>query len=61
MKINILNKALFVVDYTQEEIRKIESEGEFDEYIKGLIKNINENETIIKKTIATFIKLVLLK
>ena len=45
MKINILNKALFVVDYTQEEIRKIESEGEFDEYIKGLIKNINENET----------------
>lgn len=45
MKIDILNKAIFVVDYEQEEIRKIESKGEFDNYIKGLIKNINENET----------------
>lgn len=45
MKIDILNKAIFVVDYEQEEIREIESKGEFDTYIKGLITNINENET----------------
>ena len=45
MKIDILNKEIFVVDYEQKEIRKIESKGEFDDYIKGLISNINENET----------------
>ena len=45
MKIDILDKEIFVVDYEQEEIRKIESKGEFDDYIKGLISNINENET----------------
>lgn len=45
MKIDILNKAIFVVDYEQEEITEIDSKGEFDEYIKGLITNINENET----------------
>ncbi len=45
MKIDILNKAIFVVDYEQGEIRKIESKGDFDNYIKGLIKNINENES----------------
>ena len=45
MSIDILNKAIFVVDYEQKEIRKIESKGEFDDYIKGLINNINENET----------------
>ena len=41
MKIDILNKEIFVVDYEQKEIRKIESKGEFDDYIKGLISNIN--------------------
>lgn len=45
MKIDILNKAIFVIDYEQEEFREIESKGEFDTYIKGLINNINENET----------------
>ena len=45
MKIDILNKAIFVIDYEQEELREIESKGEFDTYIKGLINNINENQT----------------
>ncbi len=45
MKIDILNKAIFVIDYEQEELREIESKGEFDAYIKGLINNINGNET----------------
>lgn len=43
--IDIINKAIFVIDYEQEEIRKIESKGEFDTYIKGLINNINKNES----------------
>ena len=45
MGIDILSKAIFVVDYEEEKIREVESKGEFDSYIKGLIKNINENET----------------
>ena len=45
MRIDILNKAIFVIDYEQEELREVESKGEFDTYIKGLINNINENET----------------
>ena len=45
MKIDILNKAIFVIDHEQEELREVESKGEFDTYIKGLINNINENET----------------
>ena len=41
MKIDILNKAIFVIDHEQEELREVESKGEFDTYIKGLINNIN--------------------
>ena len=42
MKIDILNKAIFVIDHEQEELREVESKGGFDTYIKGLINNINE-------------------
>ena len=45
MKIEILNKAVFVVDREQEEIKMVEINEEFDTYIKGLINNINKNET----------------
>lgn len=45
MKIDILNKEIFVIDYEQEELRNIESTGEFDNYIKALINNVSENET----------------
>ena len=43
--VNVINKAIFVIDYEQEEIRKIETKGEFDTYIKELIDSINKNET----------------
>ena len=46
MKIDILNQAIFVVDYEQEKLREIESKGEFDDYIKELINNINKNESV---------------
>ncbi len=46
MKVEILNKSIFIVDYEQQEIRKVNAKGDFDTYIRELIKNITENETV---------------
>ena len=44
MEIDILNKAIFIVDYEQNNLKEIDSKGDFDEYIKGLINDIKNNE-----------------
>lgn len=46
MKVEILDKSIFIVDYEQEEIRKVDVKADFDIYIRELTKNITENETV---------------
>lgn len=47
MGFNILNKALFIIRHNQQEIEEIKNKGdEFDSFIKNLINDINQNDTV---------------